>query len=474
MDVDDDPLDAVTVSMADLLTPNGSRDSHAASASSSAGSSVPGTAARRREDVEERRSRRRDAGPVISPRIRQQPRRGRAPAPQERRSDSADAGRDISDRIRLQPRTRRPAAPQAPPVGDASYHLNEFSITLGKRGASVPSGQLQRLQAWADWVHAVWYAMALEWGNRQQHLHVQVCLAARCFMLRCVSCVCVPFRAHVRSPLCRLLSRCGALGILRASRCCARASGTPSPLSGETARSCASCRSAPTRRWTYMLGYIQKSRHQDTYQACPCHVLGRGTVPALCAFTSCVSVLCARYLLYLIVSRNKCLLTGPADCVPQILTHGVSDDDLDVGRAAYNAVRVDYAEGRIQLTKSNLFKQMYKFWRAGLKPLDPFPDRMLQWMLQSGEYIPSPVWIISGTGRGMNLQSACAMWRIIRHPEATRLPGCPGPVLRLGGAAVAQWQLRRPVCHEPQAGARRRSARPRGGRRRRRYRADAV
>ena len=103
------------------------------------------------------------------------------------------------------------------------------------------------------------------------------------------------------------------------------------------------------------------------------------------------------------------------------MTHNVTDEELEQGRVDYNAVRLDYAEGRVQLTKSNLFKQMYKFWRGNLKPLDPFPDRMIQWMLQSGDYIPSPAWIISSTGRGMDFKAACAMWRIVRHPKSTKI-----------------------------------------------------
>ena len=59
---------------------------------------------------------------------------------------------------------RQLAAQQQLPAGHASYPLNEFSITLGMKAVSVPSGQLQRLKAWADTSAAEWYAMLLKWG----------------------------------------------------------------------------------------------------------------------------------------------------------------------------------------------------------------------------------------------------------------------------------------------------------------------
>ena len=99
----------------------------------------------------------------------------------------------------------------------------------------------------------------------------------------------------------------------------------------------------------------------------------------------------------------------------------MTDEELRLGREAYNVVRIDYEEGRHIILKGNIFKHLYRFWHAHLRPLDPDVDIVLLWMLHTGHYIPASQWCLTPCGRGLNWRQANAMWRIVRHPDKVRL-----------------------------------------------------
>jgi hypothetical protein len=56
---------------------------------------------------------------------------------------------------------------------------------------------------------------------------------------------------------------------------------------------------------------------------------------------------------------------------------------------------------------------MHSWWYSHIKPLPMPSDHILKYMLQSGAYIPSPVWTMSSTGRGADFPKLQAMWHLI-------------------------------------------------------------
>jgi hypothetical protein len=82
----------------------------------------------------------------------------------------------------------------------------------------------------------------------------------------------------------------------------------------------------------------------------------------------------------------------------QIRTHGFSQQQLEQGRQAYNSVRVSYDDNKEVINKGNFMKLLWRFWHHKLRPLSPDLDRIVQWMLQSGAYVPATTWVNSFGG----------------------------------------------------------------------------
>ena len=91
------------------------------------------------------------------------------------------------------------------------------------------------------------------------------------------------------------------------------------------------------------------------------------------------------------------------------------------GRNDYNIIRMDYEDGRTVLTKHNIMKAMWREYYTALRPLDPPPDRILWWMMQSGKYVPAATWIITAQGQGLSYVQLEAMWDLIKTPEGATL-----------------------------------------------------
>ena len=92
----------------------------------------------------------------------------------------------------------------------------------------------------------------------------------------------------------------------------------------------------------------------------------------------------------------------------------------DVGNQAaelYQQIRTDYTENRRIITKANMWKLMYQFWSRHLRPLDMHPERVMYYMMHSGEYMPDGKFIATANGLGIPTPSARSMWFTIRHPE---------------------------------------------------------
>ena len=97
-----------------------------------------------------------------------------------------------------------------------------------------------------------------------------------------------------------------------------------------------------------------------------------------------------------------------------MLAHNVSQEELKEGKTSYNAISRTYDEGRIAINKNNILKLIYSFWETHLKPLPVPDDHLLRFMLESGHYIPAPVWCYSSQGKGLDKAKFKAMWSLVR------------------------------------------------------------
>ena len=228
---------------------------------------------------------------------------------------------------------KRRAAPR-PPVGDPSYPRVRWSVTISKQKHHIPSSWFQNLaSALPNSTERA--AISLEIGVRNHKLHIQGILDCHCPATEIG-------KDLLRTWLKQQMQTQVGDGCYMFVK----------PFDAG-------------QEWTYMLGYVQKDAHKDTYD---------------------------------------------------LHHHGISETELVTSRTAYNTIRLDYEQGRTVITKSSLFKQVYQFWHTHLSYMQPPLPLMLKFMLQTNRYIPGAGWLITGQGRGLHLASAEAMWKLIRDP----------------------------------------------------------
>ena len=87
----------------------------------------------------------------------------------------------------------------------------------------------------------------------------------------------------------------------------------------------------------------------------------------------------------------------------QIIHSGISEAVLLNAHEAYQQIRTNYTENMIIVTKGNAYKLMWQFKHRHLLPLDPHPERVLYWMMQTGEYMPDPEFSMTA-GLGIPVQ----------------------------------------------------------------------
>ena len=85
-------------------------------------------------------------------------------------------------------------------------------------------------------------------------------------------------------------------------------------------------------------------------------------------------------------------------CVAQVAHSDIPADVLREAHEAYQIVRTDFTENRKLITKANFWKLIYQFWVRHIKPLDPHPERILQWMMSTGKLIPLHTHCCQGEG----------------------------------------------------------------------------
>ena len=104
----------------------------------------------------------------------------------------------------------------------------------------------------------------------------------------------------------------------------------------------------------------------------------------------------------------------------QVAHSGIDDAVLLNAREMYGAVRYSYTQDRILVSKWNMMKLIDQFANQRLKPLDPHPERILTWMIQTGEYMPDPKYhVVSNSG--FDVEQTRALFYLIRHPQRVTL-----------------------------------------------------
>jgi len=73
------------------------------------------------------------------------------------------------------------------------------------------------------------------------------------------------------------------------------------------------------------------------------------------------------------------------------------------------------------VNKGNFFRFLWKFYTAHIQPLDPHVDRLAQWMLQTGHYIPATTWATPQGGHGVSMFRAPSIWVLMNKPHEARL-----------------------------------------------------
>jgi hypothetical protein len=97
------------------------------------------------------------------------------------------------------------------------------------------------------------------------------------------------------------------------------------------------------------------------------------------------------------------------------VTVNISDDEMRDGIHRYGLVR-DPLSGKLEITKTNVFKLAHGYYRMNLSPL-PLEhmtiDIVLRFMLMTREYYPAASWVMGPNGKGMDWSKACDFWDVI-------------------------------------------------------------
>lgn len=106
----------------------------------------------------------------------------------------------------------------------------------------------------------------------------------------------------------------------------------------------------------------------------------------------------------------------------------VSAAEVKEGQSLYALVKVDPLSGKRALNKSNFMKEVFAFWHRHLRPLRYPIETVVLYMVQSGDYMPTSVWLLgecvfgalSGvgpSGSGMDATKAKIFWSFCHESD---------------------------------------------------------
>ena len=95
--------------------------------------------------------------------------------------------------------------------------------------------------------------------------------------------------------------------------------------------------------------------------------------------------------------------------------------ELAEGQKYYSLVRVDPLKGKRPLNKSNFFKEVFAFWHRELRPTFYNIEIVVMYMVQSGEYLPTAVWVAGGAGTGVDFTRSSQYWGMLHTPSSVTM-----------------------------------------------------
>jgi hypothetical protein len=101
----------------------------------------------------------------------------------------------------------------------------------------------------------------------------------------------------------------------------------------------------------------------------------------------------------------------------QVRLWNISATMVKEGQQLYALVKVDPMSGKRALNKSNIVKEMFAFWHRNLRPIFYPMEAVTLYMMQSGNYMPTSIWLIGGSGQGLDHPKATVFWNLIHQPQ---------------------------------------------------------
>jgi hypothetical protein len=99
----------------------------------------------------------------------------------------------------------------------------------------------------------------------------------------------------------------------------------------------------------------------------------------------------------------------------------VTPGELKEGQRQYALVKTDPLSGKRPMNKSNFLKEVFSFWHRHLRPVFYEMETIVLYMLWSGEYMPTSVWIVGGSGEGLDFTRAGRFWSLLHAPHSATL-----------------------------------------------------
>jgi hypothetical protein len=104
-----------------------------------------------------------------------------------------------------------------------------------------------------------------------------------------------------------------------------------------------------------------------------------------------------------------------------LLTHNVTDAELQAGIKAYNEVAGDYRLNKVIITKKGFVARLWSYWHANFWPFLVPVDVIALCMIRSAAYVADAAWTSSAVGRVNEYSRDAAWWVMSTRPSRATL-----------------------------------------------------
>jgi hypothetical protein len=104
-----------------------------------------------------------------------------------------------------------------------------------------------------------------------------------------------------------------------------------------------------------------------------------------------------------------------------LLSHNVTDAELQAGIKAYNEVAGDYRLNKVIITKKGFVARLWSYWHANFWPFMMPVDVIALCMIRSGAYVADAAWTSSPVGRANEYSRDAAWWVMSTRPSRATL-----------------------------------------------------